>query len=135
MIWKTDTHQFTATICQRTGKTCPALAQVARAAVQAIATAAPATTAEFEVEGTADLTHCTQGCTARFQARPDRVRVYCGADPEVNGDCLNDYAELMFGSAFTTLPSHAISTPPCAMLQAEILAPRDPTPVESHATA
>lgn len=30
MIWKTKTHEFSATVCQRTGKTCPALARLAR---------------------------------------------------------------------------------------------------------
>lgn len=135
MIWKTNTHQFTATICQRTGKTCPALAQVARAVVQAVATATPVTTAEFEVEGNADLTHCAQGCTARFQARPDRVRVYCGTDPEVSCDRLDDYAELMFGTEFMTLSAQSIITPPCAMLQAEVLAPRNPASIESFAAA
>ena len=135
MIWKTNTHQFTATVCQRTGKTCPALAQAARAMVQAVATASPVTTEAFEVEGSAELTHCPQGCTARFHARPDRVRIYCVTDPDTQSGRLDNYAELMFGAAFSTLPADTMENPPCAMLQAERLAPQQPALAEAAVPA
>lgn len=123
MIWKTKTHQFTATVCQHTGKTCPALARVARALVQSISTAAPVATSEFEIEGSSELTHCPAGCIARFRARPDEVRIYCGTGSDVDLDPLDEYAELMFGSEFRTLPSSIAANPPCAMLQALTLEP------------
>ena len=135
MIWKTGTHQFTATICRRTGKTCPALARVARAMAAAMAQASPATTDTFEVEGNTDLTHCPKGCTARFHARPDRVRVYCGADPATGLDRLENYAELMFGTEISTLPAARMATPPCAMLEAVALPPQPSVTAEVYATA
>ncbi len=124
MIWKTKTHEFTATVCQRTGKPCPALAQMARALTQAMSTARPVTTDEFQVEGSSELSHCPDGCTARFRAHPDQVRVFCGTDPEVETDRLDDYADMMFGSTFSTLPSSLLANPPCAMLEASVLMPR-----------
>lgn len=135
MIWKTGTHQFTATICQRTGKTCPALARAARAIVQAMATAGPATTDAFEVEGSTDLAHCLQGCAARFHAQHDQVRIYCGVDAEIGLDRLDDYAELMFGTALPSLPATMMDNPPCAMLEAVTLAPQQATAADTFATA
>lgn len=124
MIWKTKTHEFTATMCQHTGKPCPALARLARAMAQAMGKAVDASGPEFEIEGSSDLTHCTDGCTARFRAGRDRIRLFCGADPEAEMDGLDDYADMMFGAAFNTLPSGIISKLPCAMLEVRTLAPR-----------
>lgn len=126
MIWKTKTHAFSATVCQRTGKTCPALAQVARAITQAIETAAPATTPNFQVEGSSELTHCREGCTARFRARLDQIRVFCGAASDICTDSLDSYADMMFADVFTSLPADVVASPPCAMLEVSTLVP---TPV------
>ena len=124
MIWKTKTHEYAATVCQRTGKTCPALARVARAMAQAVAEAGPVSTAGFEVEGSSELTHCPEGCTARFRARCDQVRIFCGTDPNTPLNGLDDYADMIFGNEFSTFPSGVISNPPCAMLEVTTLAPR-----------
>jgi hypothetical protein len=123
MIWKTQTHQFTATLCQRTGKTCPALARWARAMAQSMAATAPAMGGSFEIDGSAELTHCDQGCTARFRANADQLRLYCGADPDTDMEKLEDYADLMFGTDHTALPASFITSPPCAMLEAIALCP------------
>ncbi|KIC40792.1 hypothetical protein RA27_13645 [Ruegeria sp. ANG-R] len=122
MIWKTNTHAFTATVCQRTGQPCPALARMARALTHAMATARPVTTSDFLIEGSSELSHCPEGCTARFRAQSDQVRVFCGTDPEIETDRLDDYANMMFGTEFNSLPSGLLSTPPCAMLEASVLA-------------
>ncbi|WP_170417094.1 hypothetical protein [Ruegeria atlantica] len=135
MIWKTTTHEFTATLCQKTGKTCPALARMARALTDAMATAQPVTTSEFEVEGSGELAHCTEGCTARFRASPSQIRVYCGANAGDPADMLDDYADMMFGPEFATLPSGVLTTLPCAMLQASALAPHPSQQVVQQATA
>lgn len=124
MIWKTNTHEFAATVCQRTGKPCPALARMARALTQAVSTARPVTTSEFQVEGSSELTHCAEGCTARFRACPDQVRVFCGTNPGIETEMLDDYADMMFGTSFATLPAGLLANPPCAMLEASVLAPR-----------
>ncbi|MCG7520716.1 hypothetical protein [Ruegeria sp. Ofav3-42] len=124
MIWKTTTHEFSATMCQKTGKNCPALARMARAIAEAMATASPVTTSEFEMDGSSELTHCGEGCTALFRASPSRIRVYCGANTNDSADKLDDYADMMFGSGIASLPTGVLTTLPCAMLQASALAPR-----------
>ncbi|MGV6803039.1 MAG: hypothetical protein ACWA49_02455 [Ruegeria sp.] len=123
MIWKTDTHEFSATICQRTGKTCPALARMARAIAKAMTTAQPATSPEFQLEGSSELTHCEHGCTARFDARPALIRVFCGTAPETGSESLDAYADMMFDDQATAMPAQFIDHPPCAMLQAAAFEP------------
>lgn len=129
MIWKTKTHQFTATVCQKTGKTCPALAQTARAIVQALDTAVPATTPDFEFEGSTELSHCPQGCMARYLARKDQIRVFCGSDETDPMDALNGYAEMLFGTAFSTQSAGRLTATPCAMLEVSALPTTRPEPV------
>lgn len=135
MIWNTTTHEFSATLCQRTGKTCPALARMARAIAEAMATAGPVTSSEFEMDGSSELTHCGEGCTARFRASPTRIRVYCGANTNDSADKLDDYADMMFGSDFASLPTGFLTTLPCAMLQASALAPRPSHQIVQQVTA
>lgn len=135
MIWKTKTHRFSATICQHTGKTCPALARLARSLVDAMEQASPVTTSDFEIEGRSDLTHCPDGCHARFRARQSRVRVYCGADPDADSETLDRYADLMFGTDTSSLPSAAMTSLPCAMLEASTIAPHKPAPAELRLSA
>lgn len=123
MIWKTNTHEFSATICQRTGRTCPALAHLARSVAQAVAAAGAATSPDFRVEGSSELTHCTPGCIARFDARADLIRVYCGARPDAAAERLDAYADLMFNDLADACPAQGLDTSPCAMLQAVALEP------------
>ncbi len=132
MIWKTKTHEFTATVCQKTGKTCPALARMASAIAQAMETAVPATTPDFEIEGSSELTHCPEGCTARFQAQTDRIRVFCGTDVEASIDTLDGYADMMFGTTFSAMPADLLANPPCAMLEVSALAPQPVTGTTEH---
>ncbi len=122
MMWKTKTHQFTATVCQRTGKTCPALAQMARAVVQAMEAAVPATTPDFEIDGNSELTYCAQGCTARFRAEKDQIRIFCGTSADTSIEALDNYADMLFGLDFTMRPAGTLPPPPCAMLEVSALA-------------
>ncbi|WP_037315037.1 hypothetical protein [Ruegeria halocynthiae] len=135
MIWKTKTHQFTATVCQRTGKTCPALARLARAMTVAMKTAAPTTTPEFQVEGSSDLTYCPEGCTARFWAQKDQIRVFCGTCADTPTKTLDGYADMMFGTSFTPLPAGVLTDLPCAMLEVSSLVPRPAAPISEHLSA
>ncbi|WP_425081838.1 hypothetical protein [Ruegeria arenilitoris] len=123
MIWKTKTHQFTATVCQRTGKTCPALAQMARAIVQAMDAVVPATTPDFEFDGSTELAYCTQGCSARFRAQKDLIRVFCGTSEDAPLESLDVYADMMFGPDVTMRPAGILTTPPCAMLEVTAIPP------------
>ncbi|KUJ79076.1 hypothetical protein [Ruegeria profundi] len=122
MIWKTKTHQFSATVCQKTGKTCPALAQMARSVVRAVETAVPATTPDFEFDGNSELSHCPQGCVARFRAQKDLIRIYCGATEDAPLEVLETFADMMFGPDTATRPAGMLTTPPCAMLEVTTLA-------------
>ncbi len=132
MIWKTKTHEFAATVCQRTGATCPALAQMARALTQAMSATKPVTKSEFEIEGTIDLSHCPEGCTARFRAKCDQIRVFCGTDPEIDTGRLDDYADMMFGTEYRSLPADLLRNPPCAMLEASLLVQHNGGEISPH---
>ncbi len=132
MIWKTKTHEFTATVCQKTGKTCPAMARMARAITQAMETASPATTPDFEIEGSSELAHCAQGCTARFRAQAGQIRIFCGTDADTPIEPLDGYAELMFGTTFASLPADLLTTPPCAMLEVSVLTKQPVTQAAQH---
>jgi len=134
MIWKTKTHQFTATVCQKTGKPCPALAQMARAVVQAMEAAVPATTPDFEVEGSSELAYCAQGCMARFRAQKDLIRLFCGTSTDASVDRLDEYADMMFGPDVTMRPAGMLTTPPCAMLEVTTLTQDPIAPAMQQAT-
>ncbi|WP_170347290.1 hypothetical protein [Ruegeria atlantica] len=126
MIWKTKTHEFSATVCQRTGKTCPALARLARSISEAMTQATSATSDDFEIEGSSKLSHCTEGCHAIFRAQSDNIRVFCGTQPEAAIEPLNLYAELVFGNTVSAMPSGVVQTPPCAMIEVSTIRPRKP---------
>ncbi|WP_170774699.1 hypothetical protein [Ruegeria lacuscaerulensis] len=135
MIWKTKTHEFTATVCQKTGAPCPALARMARALTDAMATARPATTDAFEIEGSSDLTHCAEGCSARFRAQPDQIRVFCGVAADTPAERLDRYADMLFGADFTAHAASLLPTPPCAMMEVVTTAPQPAAPTEHQLSA
>ena len=124
MIWKTKTHEYSATVCQRTGKTCPALAQLARSVSEAMTQATATTNDGFEFDGGSELAYCTEGCHATIRAQSDKIRIFCGTKSEAQPEDLNAYADLIFGNTFTTLPSSAVANPPCAMIEVATLRPR-----------
>lgn len=117
MIWKTKSHEYMATLCQRTGGTCPAMARMARAMAEAMTQADRITTNEFEIEGSSELSHCEQGCLARFRAGPDQIRIFCGTDAETSINVLDAYADMIFDDRGGVLPASAMPQPPCAMLE------------------
>ncbi|TMV06794.1 hypothetical protein FGK63_11760 [Ruegeria sediminis] len=117
MIWKTDTHLFSATLCQQTGEPCPALARMAEKLAGAMTTAAPMTAEDFKVEGTCTLEHCPSGCAARFEAGHGRIRVFCGVDADADGDRLNQFADMLLHPEAGFLPSGWLTRMPCALLE------------------
>ncbi len=131
MIWKTKTHEYVATICQRTGGPCPAMARMARALAEAMKKADHVTSEGFEIEGSSDLTHCAQGCMARFRAGPEQIRIFCGTEADTPIQTLDTYADLIFDETCAALPSGALPRTPCAML--EVLALRPSRPVQEPA--
>lgn len=117
MIWKNDTHLLMATTCQNTGETCPALMRMAEKLTQAMTTAKPMTTEDFEIEGNSSLIHCPKACPARFQASHGRIRIFCGVDDQADMAKLNLFADAMLsseGSAFVPVGGPT----PCAMVEA-----------------
>jgi DNA-binding transcriptional LysR family regulator len=132
MIWKTKTHQFSATLCQKTGNTCPALAQMARAIVQAMESAVPATSDDFALDGSGELGHCPQGCIARFRAQKDQIRIFCGTSTDASLDALDGYADMLFGPDAAARPAGQLPVPPCAMLEVSELAPAQPAQPQQH---
>lgn len=118
MIWNTKDHQFTATLCQNTGLPCPALARMAKKLVQAMTHAHAVATDEFELEGSGVLNHCPTECIARYSARHDRIRVFCGVDEQADLNALNRFADALLGDGDCGFP--ASSAPrPCAMIEVE----------------
>lgn len=117
MIWKTDTHLLTATTCQHTGSTCPALVRMAENLTQAMTTAKPVTTEDFEIQGNNTLTHCPKACPAKFQASHDRIRIFCGVAEEADMGRLN-----LFADALLSPDNRGFVSPggpvPCAMVEA-----------------
>ena len=119
MNWSTQSHIFTATVCQHTGAPCPALARLARVVARALETAAPVTQADFEIEGSSELTHCADGCMAAFRATHQMIRIFCGAQAGASCERMDRYADMIFSGHDGPLPSGTLAHPPCAMLQAQ----------------
>lgn len=116
MIWKTNTHLFSATVCQHTGKNCPAVNRMAEKLAQAIAASKPITTDDFEIEGDSVLKHCPHDCHARFVATHDRIRIFCDVTSEIETSDLNRFADALLkpSSGPITL---ALSQSPCALVE------------------
>ncbi|MGI9369584.1 MAG: hypothetical protein ACR2O2_12185 [Ruegeria sp.] len=118
MIWKSDTHLFTATLCQHTRKPCPALAHMAKALARGMSTSAPMTADDFELEGNVSLTHCKKGCNAVFCASRDRIRVFCDVAKDDDTDRLDRFADMLFNCDAMPVPTITQANRPCALLEA-----------------
>ncbi|MGR3614775.1 MAG: hypothetical protein ACU0BB_01870 [Paracoccaceae bacterium] len=118
MIWKTKTHEFTATICMRTGKPCPMAARTLKSLTHAASEAMRGSGEAFEMEGAIELTGCAPGCTARFGISSSLVRLFCDVDAEAELASLNRLADALMKDG-NTLPSSNIDARPVAMLQSE----------------
>ncbi|GGH33918.1 hypothetical protein SAMN05444007_107144 [Cribrihabitans marinus] len=116
MIWTTDTHRFTATTCQHTGRDCPALARMAEKLAGAMESARPTTTEDFEIEGTSTLDRCPYRCPARFRASHARIRIFCGVDGDAEIGPLDRLADLLLSAEAGGLPASAAPRP-CAMVE------------------
>ena len=117
MIWKTNSHLFTATVCQHTGETCPAVQRMAEKLSQAMVASKPMTSDDFEIEGNSVLKHCPMECPARFTASHDRIRIFCGVTPEAETDDLNRFADALFDPHPQPMAA-GIYHRPCAMAEA-----------------
>ncbi|SLN15694.1 hypothetical protein TRL7639_00269 [Falsiruegeria litorea R37] len=117
MIWKTNTHLFSATVCQHTGKTCPAVQRMAEKLSQAMVASKPMTSDDFEIEGNSVLKHCPMECPARFTASHDRIRIFCGVTPEAETEDLNRFADALFDPQPRPMPAGTFERP-CALAEA-----------------
>ncbi len=117
MIWKTNSHLFTATVCQHTGKTCAAVQRIVEKLSQAMVASKPMTSDDFEIEGTSVLKHCPRECPAKFIASHDRIRIFCGVTPEAETGELNRFADALFDPTPHSLASRMFERP-CAIAEA-----------------
>lgn len=117
MIWKTNSHLFTTTVCQHTGKTCSAVQRMAEKLSQAMVASKPITSDDFEIEGNSVLKHCPMECPARFTASHDRIRIFCGVTPEAKTDDLNRLADALFDPHPGPVAAGEFQRP-CAMAEA-----------------
>ena len=121
MIWTDKTYDYSATLCQYTGKPCAALARLAGTLTQAIDRAVAAAGPEFEMEGSIAVNGCARDCTARFISSRTRTRLFCDIADDVPQVSLDRLADVMLGDAespgFPALPT---SHMPCSMLQADL---------------
>ncbi|WP_240336760.1 hypothetical protein [Tropicibacter sp. Alg240-R139] len=131
MIWKTNTHLFTATVCQHTGKTCPAVQRMAEKLSQAMEASKPVTSDDFEIAGNSVLNHCPMECPAKFEASHDRIRIFCGVTPEAETEDLNRFADALFDPHPHPLTSTRFERP-CAIVEAEPVTVHQP--LEQYAT-
>lgn len=118
MIWKTNSHIFTATLCRHTGRTCPALARMAEKLAQAMDKAKPVTTEDFEIEGNSTLKNCPHACSARFRASHERIRIFCDVGADEDGNRLDQFADTLLSPEAVMLPAGWLAQPPCALLEA-----------------
>ncbi len=118
MMWKTNSHLFTATMCQHTGKPCPALAQMACNLAKSMSASTTVTSKDFEIEGSVSLGHCAKGCNAVFTAGHDRIRVFCGVPPETEIEGLDLFADMLLSTRVNAMPSCSLAKHPCAILEA-----------------
>ena len=118
MIWTDKTHSYAATLCQHTGRPCPAAARVIKQLTQAVHRAGAATSPDFEMDGSADIQGCERGCTARFVASQTQIRLFCGAPAGTAQTTLDRFADALFDMTGAMMASSGASGTPCAMLQA-----------------
>ncbi|WP_461403740.1 hypothetical protein [Falsiruegeria mediterranea] len=130
MIWKTNSHLFTATVCQHTGRTCPAVQRMAEKLSQAMMASKPITSGDFEIEGSSVLKHCPMECPAKFTASHDRIRIFCGVTPEAETEGLNRFADALFDPDPNPLTLTQFERP-CAIAEAVPVTVRQPS--EHHA--
>jgi len=127
MIWKTASHLFTATVCQKTGATCPAVQEMAEKLSQAMVASRNVTDEDFEIEGNSVLKHCPQECPARFVASHDRIRIFCGVTPAADTEDLNRFANALFDPHPCAMTAGTFERP-CALAEAV------PTPAQPETT-
>lgn len=121
MIWTTNTHSFSATLCQKTGKPCPVARQMMLNLARAMNKAEGVTAADFELTGTIRLQGCAAGCEARYVADHARISLFCDIARDASQSQLDRFADAMFSVESTGLVPATGRTCPSAMIQANRL--------------
>lgn len=117
MIWTTDTHRFTATLCRRTGKPCAVLSALAQNLSHAMSKAEQATGPDFEIEGEVTLPTCPGDCRALYAASHRRIRVFCGVSGAADTSWLNRMADALMDPRGQVLTADG-HTSACAFAEA-----------------
>lgn len=119
MIWTKNYQTFAATLCQKTGKPCPALAMMADRLALAMTSARQVTAEDFEIEGSAQLRHCGLECTARYRANHARIRMFAGVEDSSDLDVMDRYLDAIMTVEGREFPATG-TPPPCAMIEARL---------------
>lgn len=119
MIWADKSHNYAATQCRHTGRTCPAAARMMRKLAGAMAAAKPMTEDDFEITGTTDLNGCPRRCAARYEASHHGIRLFAGVDEAADSAALNRLADALLNPDGRPLPGSGQTPVPCAMLDAK----------------
>ena len=123
MIWTDTNYDYAATICQHTGKPCPALARLAKSLTHAVERAVAATGPDFELDGAIAVNGCARDCQARFSASRTRTRLFCDVAEDAPLPALDRLADVMLDDVDSAgFPSLSANQMPCAMLQADLRA-------------
>ncbi|MFV1490939.1 hypothetical protein VWX97_09845 [Phaeobacter sp. JH18-32] len=124
MNWTDTTHGYSLSTCQHLGQPCPAAERMIARLAAAMGQAKAVTTEDFEIAGTCELTACDRPCEARFAARHDRIRIYCGVSQEADLAGLDRFADALFLPSADSLPLAKLPDYPCGLAQAVPLAPQ-----------
>lgn len=122
MIWTTETHQFSVTLCRRTGKPCPALSALALNLARAMQKAEPVTGQDFEIDGECELAACAEGCQAFYSASHSRIRIFCGVGETADFSWFDRLADALMEPGGQIIVNDKRPLP-CAMAEARRVLP------------
>lgn len=105
-----------ATICQRTGRQCPAALSAADQLARA-ASLACATEPAFCMTGQLMLEGCAQGCAAQFTLNGTHIELFCGVEADVDIAALCAFSDSFLGTGKALHGIGKLDTPPQAIVR------------------
>jgi len=110
------TYETIATLCQKTGRQCPAAAAAADHLARAAGLACAAVP-EFGMSGQLQLEGCAQGCAAQFTLDSARIELFCGVGAEVDIAALCAFADSFLGTGKPLYGIGKLDAPPRAIVR------------------
>jgi hypothetical protein len=109
-------YETIATLCQKTGRPCPAAATAAEQLARAAALACAAVP-DFGMSSQLRLEGCAQGCAAQFNLDGARIELFCGVDADVDIGALCAFADSFLGTGKPLYGIGKLNEPPRAILR------------------